>query len=48
MLCFDFLFYSTATVATYFIVSDQTILECARTTSYEKIRAERAAAKREP
>ncbi|MCO5612924.1 hypothetical protein L7F22_067197, partial [Adiantum nelumboides] len=41
------LIISAASLATYFIVSDKTILECARTTSYEKIQAERVAANRD-
>ncbi|KAI5084805.1 hypothetical protein GOP47_0000974 [Adiantum capillus-veneris] len=41
------LIISAASLATYFIVSDKTILECARTTSYERIQAERAAANRD-
>ncbi|KAH7283826.1 hypothetical protein KP509_34G025500 [Ceratopteris richardii] len=41
------LIISAATLATYFIVSDKTILECARETSYERIQAERKAAKRD-
>ncbi|KAH7372713.1 hypothetical protein KP509_17G017400 [Ceratopteris richardii] len=41
------LIVSAATVATYFIVSDKTILECARVTSYERIQAERIADKRD-
>lgn len=40
------LIVSAATVATYVIVSDKTILKCARTTSYAKIEADRAAANR--
>lgn len=38
------LIISAATIAAYFVVADKTILECARSTSYERIQAERAAA----
>eukprot|EP00249_Psilotum_nudum_P012861 c24013_g1_i2 orf=100-495(+) len=37
------LIVSAATISSYFIVCDKTILKCARETSYERIEAERAA-----
>lgn len=41
------LIISGASIAAYFIVAENTILECARTTSYERIEAERAAASKD-